>query len=164
MQVWKPLLIIIPAGLVLGAYGGELANPVVQLRGGDEPWRQMFQPQIEPGHSGIMIEAPPQDPYVGGYSYAPSFAELEPVEWPEPQVDYDYGWAGHPDMPLPTMEELDARLAANTVEPAPPITHSRRPLDVRRTDAGADPAGADQAQEPLPGEPRAANGALPAIW
>ena len=43
MQAWKPLVLIVPAGLILGMVGGELARPVMAQRVTDKPWPSMLQ-------------------------------------------------------------------------------------------------------------------------
>jgi hypothetical protein len=35
MQAWQPLLLILPAGLLLGMIGGRHAHPQMQQRGGE---------------------------------------------------------------------------------------------------------------------------------
>lgn len=149
MQAWKPLLLILPAGLLLGMIGGRYAHPVMQQRGGDEPWRQMLEPNIRPSNPRIMVENPPIDPMP--YGPSSSFAEQATVEWPDPYAGTR--WDPASAEPLPSVAELDAQLDSSAgeanAEPAPAA---------RLADAGT---GVTVIRG---GEPRRDDGALTAIY
>jgi len=171
MPLWKPLLAIVPAGLVLGMIGGHLARPEMTQRIGGEPWQSMFrsgdgQPAAYP--------AQPQGElaYVGGYSYPPDLATTD-ADWSPPAEDR---WASA-DAPLPTLAQLDARQAALLADPDvefavhPPADEAERAADAARATAGdarqqsEQPRAQVAATEPLEvgPEPRKADGE-PAIW
>lgn len=173
----KFIVATIGGGLLLGAVGGHLANPVMQQRGGDEPWRQMLEPDTAPDYRGdLLVEAPPRDlmPYGGSYSYAPAFAD-EPIgAWPDPYAEAE--WLEYESWPEPpTIAELDARWEAEALESqvyARTVEFPQTP-SVESAAAGAEQA-ADEARSAaeaeteddgsLPAEPRIARGELPAIW
>ena len=173
----KFMAVTLGGGLLLGTIGGQLANPVMLQRAGEEPWREMLEPNIGAGDTGMMAEAPPRDlrPYGGRYSYVPAFAD-EGIDWPDPSMDADW-----PDLESdwpepPTIAELDAqweedeeempetRVYGRTVVFPPPssidgtATNAEQAADEAR--AAADAAGATE----LSPDPRAADGKLPAIW
>lgn len=170
---WKPLLIIAPAGLLLGTIGGQLAKPVILQRAQDAPWQSMFQSRAERYGTSGQYPAQPEGPmvYDGGYSYAPDFADT-PADWTPP--DY-YRFA---DVPLPTIAELDARQAALLADPEAQFASRSADaafgiaLDAQGTRADglppspapddAPPAATEQVA--LGPEPRTDGGALPAIW
>jgi hypothetical protein len=165
---WKPLLIIAPAGLMLGTIGGQLAKPVMLDRVGDDPVQAMFQSRADRlGHSGAY-PAQPDGPmsYNGGYSYAPDLTDAT-QGWTPP--DY-YHFA---DVPLPTVAQLDARQAALLADPE--VQFASRPSDADSAldaqalnepqpepDATTSSAGTEQVA--FAPEPRTDDGALPAIW
>jgi hypothetical protein len=147
MQVWKPLALIVPAGLLLGMVGGHLARPIMPERA-IEPWRSGAE-QAEPADYPAL--APSPMPYAGGYSYPPDTG----VEAWDPGQDR---WA-YADIPLPTIAELDARQAALLADPEVEFAVSP-PGELARADAA-------QARVPptdFGPEPRTADGKLPAIW
>jgi len=113
MPLWKPLLVILPAGLALGAVGGHLARPEMQQRAVDGPWPSIFQARADREGSSSGYPAQPQDglAYVGGYSYPPYLARTD-AGWSPPAED----WASA-ERPLPTLAELDARQAALLADP-----------------------------------------------
>lgn len=114
MQVWQRLLIIVPAGLVLGMIGGNLARPEMVERAVDTPWQAMFQGRADRDGGSPEYSAQPQGDlaYVGGYSYAPGYA-TQGTGWTPPSEDrLAYGNA-----PLPTIDQLDARQAALLADP-----------------------------------------------
>lgn len=165
----KFLLATVGGGILVGTIGGELANPVMQQRGGDEPWREMLKPEVG---ASTAASAPPQDlrPYGGRYSYAPTFAE-EPIQsgqayYAEPDwLEYEHEW---PEPP--TMAELEAQWNSETPDtgaygrtvefPAADSSAARAELAVQEAQAAAD----TPKNEDLPPEPRVARGELPAIW
>lgn len=172
----KFIVATVGGGLLLGAAGGHLANPVMQQRGGGEPWRQMLEPDIGSSRSGIMVEAPPQDlsPHGGRYSYAPAFADEAIETWSDPYVEAEWLEYGEVWPEPPTIAKLDARWAADEARDAEVYG---RPVEFAAPSAVGDTAArAEQAAgearaaakaaptADLPPEPRIARGELPAIW
>lgn len=173
----------IGGGLLLGAIGGHLANPVVLQRAGDEPWRDMLEADTTAADNGATIEAPPQDlhPYGGRYSYAPAFADEAIEAWPDPYISDPYldaEWLEHEENwpEPPTIAELDARWAewearnaevyGRTVELPPPSPVDSIAAEAEHVVDEAE-AAADQLRplsDTLPPEPHVADGQLPAIW
>jgi hypothetical protein len=164
---WKPLLIVVPAGLVLGSIGGHWARPVMTQRAGDSAAQSMFQTRADRyGRSGAYPkQAEGPVPYDGGYSYAPDWAVQAASTWTPP--DYDH----YADAPLPTLAQLDAHQAAlladpevqfRSAAPGQPDGDQPQAQDLSGTTGGeAPPASAQVALGP---EPRTDGGALPPIW
>lgn len=169
MPLWKPMLLIVPAGLALGAIGGNLAHPVMQERAGDHAAQAMFRNRADRYALPNSYPDPSQDglPYVGGYSYAPF--EPDPTQGWSPPYD-DREWA-YSDLPLPRIAELDARQAALLADPdvefsaTPPMAKADPPADSAPSSAETSTADATPAAPVDSGpEPRSADGQLPAIW
>jgi hypothetical protein len=148
--------------------GGYFANPEMQQRGGNEPWRQMLESNPSSYESGLALETRPYDlqPYGGSHSYAPEFAD-DPVEtWSDPYLEadwleYEADWPEPPQIAQLEVEEPETQPYGRTVEFPPPSIN--RTAD--RAERAADEAtlvAADAAD--LPPEPQIAQGALPAIW
>jgi len=174
MPMWKPLLLIAPAGLFLGAIGGQMARPVLTQRESDDALQAMFQTRAE--RYGLDSSSPTQadgtTPYDGGYSYVPDWATRTNANWSPPGEDaWSYSYAA---APLPTLARLDARQAALLADPekeyavhppaepdesAVPSQPESPPPNAADAHDGASPA---QAPEIAP-EPRTADG-QPAIW
>lgn len=110
MQVWKPLLLIVPAGLVLGIVGAQYANPVIRQRGAGESWLDVFESRAQRYGAPPQAEAPPEQPtpYVGGSRYAPRFDDRAVVGWQGPDFS---GWPEYTPAPMPTIAELEAEVA-----------------------------------------------------
>ena len=172
--MWKPLLLIAPAGLFLGAIGGQMARPVLTQRESDDSLQAMFQTRAE--RYGLDSSNPTQadstTPYDGGYSYVPDWVTRANANWSPPGEDaWSYSYAA---APLPTLAQLDARQAALLADPekeyavhTPPESDEsaapRQPESAEPNAAdGQDDAPATQAPENSP-EPRTADG-QPAIW
>jgi len=163
MQAWKPLVLVVPVGLILGMVGGELARPVMTQRVTDEPWSSMLQTRSD--REGQSREYPdqPQDglPYVGDYSFPPDVGATN-AEWTPPHEDR---WT-YADAPLPTVAQLDARQAALLADPEvefavhPPAKPSEPPSAT----AAVTPDGEGQSQPSFAPEPSTPDGQLPAIW
>ena len=152
VPLWKPMLMIVPAGLALGMIGGNLAHPVMQQRPGDAAVQALFQTRADRyGLSSSYPEQPQGDlPYVGGYSYAPTWARNSLQGWSPPYDDREWAYS---DLPLPKVAELDARQAALLADPEVEFG-ARPPMDnVDEAADAAQPAVDDTAQ--LPPEPRA---------
>lgn len=164
----KFLMTTIGGGLLLGIAGGYLANPVMQQRGGDEPWRKMLEPAESSSDSGLVVESTPYDlrPYGGSRSYAPDFAD-DPIEdWSDPYLDadwleYETDWPEPPQIARLGIQEPEAPSYGRTADSPPPSVARTADRAERAADeaslAAAEPAA-------LPPEPRIAQGALPAIW
>ena len=158
MELWKPLALIVPAGLVLGMIGGHLARPVIQERA-VEPWQSIFGTRAQQyGSTDYPVQ--PQGPmtYVGGFSYPP-----DTNDWSRPYHEPDRAYAS---VPLPTIAELDARQAELLADPdvefaVSPPAHDPEP----GVEDGQWPAQAAAfAPADVGREPRTADGKLPAIW
>lgn len=176
MQVWKPLLIVVPAGLLLGMAGGHWANPVMTQRTGDEAGQAMFQARGDRYGTTTAYPGEAEQPiaYVGGYSYPPYL-----MHDASGAAVYDSSPFAYSDIPLPTVAELDAKQAALLADPDVEFASKPQPAVEQAADAAQ--AVADQAQQ-MPGqakeiafapsapaaqlapEPRSADGSLPAIW
>lgn len=171
----KFMVATIGGGLLLGAAGGYLANPVMQQRGGDEPWRQMLEPDIGAADSAMMAGAPPQDlrPYGGRYSHVPQFVD-EPIDtWSDPYTEAE--WLEYADewAEPPTIAELDARWESEAQEASAyartvefPQSSAAESTAARAEQVAEEAYAASEAAEAesLPPEPRIARGELPAIW
>jgi hypothetical protein len=169
MRLWQRLVLIVPAGLLLGMAGGQFAQPVMTQRIGDEPWQAMFQHRADRNGTAADYPTQPEGPmtYDGGYSYAPSWAGQ--ADWSPPEFDR-YG-----DIALPTVAELDARQASLLADPekqfatpAPSDAVAQAGPDAeaaaanaRETATASGVAAADPAD--LAPEPHTADG-QPAIW
>jgi len=176
MPLWKPLLLIVPAGLVLGMIGGNLAKPVVNQRESDGALQAMFQTRAE--RYGLDSSSPEQAAspayYDGGYSFVPDWSTGSNANWSPPTEDaWSYSYAA---APLPTLAQLDARQAALLADPDKQFA-VHRPVDASEAPDVAQAAAIDakppqasgssiaMAGESLPNspEPRTADGE-PAIW
>ena len=135
MQPWKPMLLIVPAGLLIGTLVGHTTRPVplakeerswpasVRERAGAiEPWRALHQ-------------GGPQDLGPASHRYRPDL-DYEVFAWPD-QTDHaaellgeDYAYRAPPPAPeprfiavaapeLPLTRRAEAELAAER-EPVPP--------------------------------------------
>jgi hypothetical protein len=170
VRFWKPLLIILPAGLLLGMAMGQSARPVMTQRVSDEPWQAMFHSRADRDGSTNAYPSQVAGPaYDGGYSYAPAW--VTDASWTPP----DY--TRYADVPLPTVAQLDARQARLLADPdkefavaptadavAGAAQDTQVAADQARQGAGepaADLASADPAD--VAPEPRTADG-QPAIW
>lgn len=185
MQAWKPLLIAIPAGLLLGIAGGHFAHPVMKERGDDGWLEAMFETRA--ARDGRTPVAPPQEAtyYVGGPSYDPSLKDDRNVTaWQGPDFS---DWPEYKPAPMPTIAELEAEVAARDAalerhatagaatavadeDPVADAAADARRIANEMNATAANPptpqvADAAPAPDPAPGtEPRSADGALPAIW
>jgi len=115
MKAWERLLIIIPAGLALGAVGGHLASPVLVQRGDDGSWRTMFETRAQ-RYGTTTPQAPLTDAtyYSDSYSYPPYLDDTADdsrsiTGWQGPSFD---NWPGYTPAPMPTIAELKAQVAA----------------------------------------------------
>lgn len=127
MQPWKPILVIVPAGLLLGIVAGQASRPEMLTRD-ERPWPRSVAEQtveIEPWRP--IYESGPQDLSPRGYSSRPAL-DYEVFAWPDQtdrsgellaaDYEYDYG----PD-PAPLEPDLPLTRRA-TVELA--ASHARR--------------------------------------
>jgi hypothetical protein len=115
VQAWKPLLIVIPAGLLLGSIGGHYAQPVMTEHP-DSSLDALFQSRAE--RNGADAAAPqPQDAsyYSGEYSYPPYLDDRmlgdgrEITGWQGPSFA---DWPEYTPAPMPSVAQLQAQLAA----------------------------------------------------
>jgi len=115
VQAWKPLLIVIPAGLLLGSIGGHYARPVMTEHP-DTSLDALFQSRAE--RNGADAAAPqPQDAsyYSGAYSYPPYLDDRmlgggrEIVGWQGPRFSDS---PEYKPAPMPSVAQLQAQLAA----------------------------------------------------
>jgi hypothetical protein len=154
MQLWKPLMLIVPAGLVIGVIGGNLAHPVIQQRA-VEPWQSIFGSRgQDSGSADYPIQPDGPMTYVGGYSYPPDLSD-----WSQPYDEADWNYAA---VPLPTVAELDARQAELLADPD--IEFAVTPPGDEAEPAAGDSPQVALAPADLGPEPRTADGKLPAIW
>jgi hypothetical protein len=156
MQLWKPLMLILPAGLVLGMVGGKLVHPVMKDRA-VEPWQSIFGNRAQQYGSAADYPVQPEGPmtYVGGYSYPPDMSD-----WSGPYDNADWSYA---DVPLPTIAELDARQAELLADPDVEFAVSA-PSEAEQTAEDPPPQAAKVALGADTGpEPRTPDG-QPAIW
>ena len=58
MQAWKPLLFIVPAGLLLGAIGGNYARPVLTQRVDDGSLQALFETRAQRYGTSAAAAAP----------------------------------------------------------------------------------------------------------
>lgn len=131
MQFWKPLLIIVPAGLILGVIGGHYTRPVLKQRGDGSSPLQKFGVHASTGDAGV------QPAFSNGIPDVPPNFAGDPAR--QPGVTEDdraiTGWHGpdfarFPDYkpaPLPTIDQLKAEI------------DSREAALGKRADAGARP-------------------------
>jgi hypothetical protein len=104
---WKPIALIVPAGLLLGIAVAQASRPVPLVKE-ERPWPQSVREnahEIEPWRP--LYEGRPQDLSPRGGSYRPDF-DYDLFAWPD-QTDrsaelldagYDYATAPEPDLPL----------------------------------------------------------------
>jgi hypothetical protein len=116
VQAWKPLLLIVPAGLLLGALGGQYARPVMTQRPDDGLLQSLLGTRGE--RSGAAAaEAAPDDAsyYSGEYSYPPYLddrmggQDREITGWQGPSFA---GWPEYKPAPMPSVAQLEAEVAA----------------------------------------------------
>jgi hypothetical protein len=115
MKAWERLLIIIPAGLALGAVGGHLASPVPVQRGDDSSWRTLFETRAQ-RYGTTTPQAPLTDAtyYSDSYSYPPYLDDTADdsrsmTGWQGQSFD---NWPDYTPAPMPTIAELRAQVAA----------------------------------------------------
>jgi hypothetical protein len=116
VQAWKPLLLIVPAGLLLGAIGGNYARPVLTKRADDGSLQAMFETRSQ-RYGAPATQAAPEDAtyYSGGYSYPPYLdnrmlgGDREITGWQGPSFA---DWPEYQPAPLPSAAEPEAQVAA----------------------------------------------------
>ncbi|HSQ96695.1 MAG TPA: hypothetical protein VLM18_11445 [Croceibacterium sp.] len=163
MQAWKPLVVIVSAGLILGMVSGELTRPVMAQRVTDKPWPSMLQARSD--RKGQSPDYPDQQQdgqgYVGGYSFAPVVRATN-ARWTPPHEDR---WA-YADAPLPTVAQLDARQAALLANPEVEFAvHRPAKQSEPPSETAAEPQdGEGQSPPSFTPEPSTPDGQLPAVW
>jgi len=141
MPLWKPLLLIAPAGLLLGAIGGRMAQPVLTQRETDATLQAMFQTRADRYGSGYPAQTADVTYYNGGSSFVPDWVNRVDANWSPPHEDaWSYSYAA---APLPSVAQLDARQAALLADPD-------KQFAVHRPDPAAEPAEATLAATPDP--------------
>lgn len=141
MPLWKPLLLIAPAGLLLGAIGGRMAQPVLTQRESDATLQAMFQTRADRYGSSSAYPAQTADVtyYDGGYSFVPDWVSRVDANWSPPHEDaWSYSYAA---APLPSVAQLDARQAALLADP-------EKQFAVHHPDLAGEPAEAAPAAAP----------------
>lgn len=186
MQVWKPLLAILPAGLVLGMIGGHYARPVVQQRPGEDAVSKLFGDRSAGANTAAIAPDPSYPAYdVAGPDSVPAFADddREITGWQGPDFK---NWPAYTPAPMPTIAQLQAETAARDAaldrhaygqstssrdgESAADAAENAADDAASRFES-PDTSGKPRPQDfpsPSPGpqtaEPRTADGKLPAIW
>jgi hypothetical protein len=115
VQAWKPLLIVIPAGLLLGAIGGQYARPVMTQHP-DASLEALFESR-EQRYGTDTARAQPEDAsyYSGEYSYPPYLDDRmmgdgrEITGWQGPSFA---DWPEYTPAQMPSIAQLKAQLAA----------------------------------------------------
>ena len=152
MEPWKPILLIIPAGLLLGTLAGQATRPVPVVKQ-ERPWPPSVREKaraIEPWRP--IEEAGPRDLSLAGHSYRPDF-DYDVYVWPD-QTDYaaelladdlDYSarraaleahYAPFPEREAPQPGEAEAELAPAQAQPPvaataeTPITPASVPAEI----------------------------------
>lgn len=180
MKLWKPLLVILPAGLVVGLVGARLVDPRTTLA---PEVNAAIQADID-RRAALGYRPPPLDS--GGTldeEIAPGGNQRPDLDWDEEVWPEDYvgGAHDHPDRLLsenPSRWSDDfydspdtragaeaaqaAALAARAVEDA---TRAAAEASAQTGSGTAEPAEPAPSPSPAPPrEPRTADGDLPAIW
>jgi hypothetical protein len=156
MKLWQRLLIIVPAGFVLGMVGSRFAQPVMNQRVGDRPSQAALQTTADRdgAPSGYPARTDGATAYEGGYGPAPAWAA---------RGDGAAGQTPYSDVSMPTLAELDARQAELLANPEQEFATAATP-DAAARSASAPPTSiADADPADLSPEPRKADGE-PAIW
>lgn len=116
MQAWKPLLIVLPSGLLLGAIGGHYARPVMIGRADDSALQSAFESRAQRyGTTGAQTPPDEGSYYSGGYSYPPYLDDRmlgddrEMTGWEGPSFA---DWPLYQPATTPSATQLEAQLAA----------------------------------------------------
>jgi hypothetical protein len=167
------LLVVIPAGLLLGAVGGHYARPVLQQRADDAELQRIFQSATK--RRDAQVPAAPTlshaAPQTGGIPYIPASTDDRTMTgWQGPDFAE---WPEYTPAPMPTIEELQAELArrdaalgeaASSPEGDGAVV-AAADAQLTANDAKAAAVSGRARAVPAPGpEPRTAGGTLPAIW
>jgi hypothetical protein len=185
MREWKPLLIVIPAGLVLGAVGGQYARPELIERAADPSLQSLFESRTQGnGTDSAPPELQDEVYYADQYSYPPYLddrmlgSDREITGWQGPTFS---DWAEYKPAPMPSVAQLQAQVAARDAALGKRAWggYGEAPEDVSAAEAASEAAAdasasAGQAAQPSPAnnpavaatgdEPRTPDGDLPAIW
>lgn len=175
MGAAKFLVATVGGGLLLGTIGGHFANPVMQQRGGDEPWREMLRPDIPAASEQRTARAPQSGdlrPYGGNYSFPPPLMDETVQVWSPSDIDAEWLEYGPAWPEPPTIADLEAwessapeAQALGRTESLPPASSIENAAAQAERVAEEVRAAAEVAPtEELPPEPRVARGELPAIW
>ena len=184
MQAWKPLLIIIPAGLVLGAVGGQYARPQLIERATDPSLQALFESRAQRyGGDSAQPQLRNEVYYAGQYSYPPYLddrmmgGDREITGWQGPTFS---DWPEYKPAPMPSVAQLQAQVAARDAalgrrawggyDEAPEDVSGAEAASQAAANAAASAAQAQPSAANNPAvaangeEPRTPDGDLPAIW
>ena len=193
MQAWKPLLFVVPAGLLLGAIGGNYARPVMTQRLDDSSLQALFETRAQ-RYGTQPTQAAPEDatyssdqysypPYLddrmlGGDreitgwqgatfanwpEYKPSAAELEAQVAARDAALGQRAWAAAPTAAGDRTAAEAAAAAADDVAANAGDAAVSAGTDSQGTTTGPKVVVVSEALA-TPSEPRTADGKLPAIW
>jgi hypothetical protein len=116
LQAWKPLLIVLPAGLMLGAIGGHYSRPVMTDPADESSQQSAFRSRAERnGSSGMQAQPADAEYYAGGYSYPPYLddrmlgGDREITGWQGPSFA---DWPEYQPAATPSSAQVEAQLAA----------------------------------------------------
>jgi len=137
MLPWKPLLAVVPAGLLLGLVAGKATRPVMLMED-ERPWPQSMVESGAEADRWPSFDLSTPEPALRGYSYRPDI-DYERYVWPDQtdrsaellEADYDYDAAYEPDlergMDLPLTRRAVAELAGRQAERMPAAAGAAEP-------------------------------------
>ena len=148
MLAWKPLLALVPAGLLIGLVAGQATRPVMLVED-ERPWPESMRENASETDSWPSFDlASPSSSAARGYSYRPEL-DYDLYVWPDQAdrsaellaADYDDGGVDTPYEPdLPLTRRAVAELAVRQAEPL-----AAEAVEVAATDDRA--GGPDAAEE-----------------
>lgn len=142
MEAWKPVMLVVPAGLLLGIVAGQASRPEMLIRE-DRPWPQSVAERafaIEPWRP--IYEGGPQDLSPRSYSYRPAL-DYDAFAWPD-QADRSAELLA--DYAFEYSDEYDFDTGPAALEPNLPLTRGA-PVELASDAAAA--AAADVSTEQL---------------
>ena len=148
MQAWKPLLALVPAGLLAGLVAGQATRPVMLVKD-DRPWPQSVQEHASRADNWPDFDLAASNSVPRGYSYRPEL-DYDAYAWPD-QADhsaeflaarYDYGAEAErydvkDESDLPVTRRAVAELAGNRAERAAAEVVKVGATDQALNDAGS---------------------------
>lgn len=178
MLPWKPLLAIVPTGLLVGLVAGQASRPEMLIED-DRPWLESLAEAPDQSDSWPSFDLSPPESATRGYSYRPDI-DYDMYVWPD-QTDssaellaagYDYAPSGTYDARYDNEDELPltrravAELAGGRAERIA-VEATSVPVTARTNAASAEgPSGSPSAERagfvlpPVP-PPLAVAGELP---